>query len=1092
MNGIPFAYWGAGNCTDFMPATQSLQVYYNVNQPDCYTIGSNTIYNIAPNFTIYTGSTSAQYDFDESALDLRSNSISAYYPFNMYGDGTAKTIMFRAKLDSASEQYFLFRNTANADEGARAFSANGFNGGGLGFQRGVYDCRNVLPTSSVAGFNSEYVTIAIQTDGGGIGAYFIQDNGYTIPYGVNVGSLGCTTINDYDRIMENAGFLQSWAVWDISLSDTEMQSASIAMACNAVYQPYINPNSDTLVTDGLITYLSCDSFSGSVWYDKSGKGNNATVYGASTNELSGGVYFNGFAYDATEMNYLEFTNPLNSTPTANTTLIIQGVFDKEFQQYLFRKGWTQFGYLSGSYGWDTRTNGNSIDFRADGDSYFNLDYIDGTSRIYVLSIASGSVDNVIFSKPKTYMFPDVASSDWGATGNTNYNFTGSGTAQNTPLTFGNADPTQYCNIYRFDSTTGNQRYYSYIDSASVQVDTFSGGGVDVDVVVYPNTIPIKTGDNQGNTLTSRISFVGTTNITSSVTQSLLQANVNNGVSNFPFKGQISNLLIYSKALSGPEIFSNYNYLIGNTVCASGSIPAEPLPYNFPISNLTLWNNVNSLSGSIWYDLSGNNNNGTVYGTPLTKSTYDGVGFNGINNFVAYSAGLNAQPLNSWSMQIYTTFENDGINRDLFSRGYWQNGFDSYALTNNGFRFLSQGVIKILNGYPTYSEGEKSLITITCNDITNVAKLYINGTPISVGSAGDISNFTAQTVTAGATDQFVFGYNAVPYSSSIFKGNVRDILLYSKDLSDTEVSQSYFFLNNLIPEPYYNVTKCGTTSSFYVSLAGFIPDTPYETNSILDLSGSGIYGCYTVNSSTTASVTASYTDVRVGTIWPSGSCTACVNSHILPGSGSLVVWTSIDSLTGSVWYDNSGNGNNGLVSGSTLTLSGSLGYSFNGTNNYVTFPATLVGQPSSSWTIQYFGTMFDDATTRDLWVKDSYNDGWDTIWQPDLDRFVFRDNNAGDIQLTYNYTPPNKVLVTLTLNDTTNKASLYINESLIVTGSGAINAFNVSTLPLKFGFNSDGDATYFKGAISDLLVYNKELNATAVSHSYAFLSGSRII
>jgi hypothetical protein len=1085
MNGIPFAYWGAGNCTDFMPATASLEVYYNVNQPESYTIGSNTIYNIAPNFTQYTGSTTAQYDFAESALDLRSNSIFAYYPFNMYGGGISKTIMFRAKLDSASEQYFLFRNTLNLDEGARAFNSPHE---GFGFQRGVYAC-NVLSASAVSGYNSEFVTIAIQTNGAGLGVYYIPDDNYTNGYAVNAAPINCTTINDYDIIMENAGFMQSWAVWDTSLTPSEMRSASIAFACNAVYDPYINPNSDTLITDGLVSYLGCDSFSGTTWTDKSGNGNNATMYGSSTNQVSGGVYFNGFAYDVTEMNYLQFPNPLAITPTANTTLIMQGVFDTQFQQYLFRKGWTQFGYLSGSLGWDTTINATSLNFSAAGN--FNLDYTAGTSRIYVLSIASGSVDNVIFTKPKTYTFPDVASADWGATGNTNYNFTGSGTAQNTPLTFGNSNTTEYCNIYRFDSTSGNQRYYSYIDSASVQVDTFSGAGTDVDVVVYPNTVPIKTGDNQGNTLQSRISFIGTTNITASVTQSLLQSDVNNGVGKFPFKGQISNLLVYNKALSAPEIFSNYNYLINNTVCADGTIPSEPLPYNFPVSNLTLWNNVNSLSGSIWYDLSGNNNNGTVYGTPLTKSTYDGVGFNGINNFVAYSSGLNAQPLNSWSMQIYTTFENDGINRDLFSRGYWQNGFDSYAnLTGGNFRFLSEGVIKTMGGFPTYSEGEKSLITITCNDITNVAKLYINGTPISVGSAGNISNFTTQTVTAGATNQFVFGYNAVPYSSSIFKGNVRDILLYSKDLSDTEVSQSYFFLDNLISEPYYNVTQCGTTSSFYVSLAGFIPDTPYETNSILDLSGSGIYGCYTVNSNTTASVTASYTDVRVGTIWPSGSCTACVNSHILPGSGSLVVWTSIDSLTGSVWYDNSGNSNNGLVSGSTLTLSGSLGYSFNGTDNYVTFPATLVGQPSSSYTIQYFGTMFDDGTNRDLWVKDDFNDGWDTIWEPSTDKFIFRDNNTGDIGLPYNYTPPNKVLVTLTLNDTTNKASLYINESLIVTGSGPVNAFNLSTLPLKFGFNTNGDATYFKGAISDLLVYNKDLNATAVSHSYAFLSGSR--
>jgi hypothetical protein len=41
--------------------------------------------------------------------------------------------------------------------------------------------------------------------------------------------------------------------------------------------------------------------------------------------------------------------------------------------------------------------------------------------------------------------------------------------------------------------------------------------------------------------------------------------------------------------------------------------------------------------------------------------------------------------------------------------------------------------------------------------------------------------------------------------------------------------------------------------------------------------------------------------------------------------------------------------------------------------------------------------------------------------------------------------------------------------------------------LVFGWNSNGDATFWKGAVSDLLVYNTVLTPTEISQSYAYLS-----
>jgi len=201
------------------------------------------------------------------------------------------------------------------------------------------------------------------------------------------------------------------------------------------------------------------------------------------------------------------------------------------------------------------------------------------------------------------------------------------------------------------------------------------------------------------------------------------------------------------------------------------------------------------------------------------------------------------------------------------------------------------------------------------------------------------------------------------------------------------------------------------------------------------------------------------------------------------TNGLVLWTSCDSFASQSWTDKSGNGNNGIVSGSVMTQSGSFGLTFNGTNNFITFPTSLVGQPSSSFTLQYYGSMYNDGVLRDLWCKDDFLNGWDSLWQPALNRFVYRDQSGQDFLPGYTYPTATKVLVTFVLNDTANTEKLYINGALQASGTKTINAFNAYASPLKFGWNNNGDGTYFKGAISDLVVYNTELSLSDVQTNY---------
>jgi hypothetical protein len=204
------------------------------------------------------------------------------------------------------------------------------------------------------------------------------------------------------------------------------------------------------------------------------------------------------------------------------------------------------------------------------------------------------------------------------------------------------------------------------------------------------------------------------------------------------------------------------------------------------------------------------------------------------------------------------------------------------------------------------------------------------------------------------------------------------------------------------------------------------------------------------------------------------------------TNGLVLQVDTTSLTGSIWYDRSGNGNNGLVSGSTLSLSGSLGYAFNGTNNYLTFPTNLTATPSSSYSIQWWGSSFISSSTNYfLFSKGGYANGWDTLYRPNDKSLVFRDTAGGDQIYVTNYNGGNKAL--FTVNVTTNDfgiGSFYFNKTGSLDNMRA-NAFNSSSVPLRFGFNVNSDGTLFKGTAAGLTVYNRMLTPEEIENNYNY-------
>jgi hypothetical protein len=242
-------------------------------------------------------------------------------------------------------------------------------------------------------------------------------------------------------------------------------------------------------------------------------------------------------------------------------------------------------------------------------------------------------------------------------------------------------------------------------------------------------------------------------------------------------------------------------------------------------------------------------------------------------------------------------------------------------------------------------------------------------------------------------------------------------------------------------------------------------------------------------------TTTTTTTSTSTTTTTSTSTTCPPSTIV--SNGLTLYNRCCSMTGSVWYDVSGNGNHALVSGSALVQSGSLGLAFNGTNNYLTYPANLTATPSSSWTMQWYGTFYNSGSginNMDLFGKTTYLDGWDTVYGPDFfgsQSISFRDVTGQDNFKPFTNTPSVKLLFTMTVdsNPDAPRTAYFVNTTNFGTGSqfSVVSPFNTASGSLTFGFNIDTDATYFKGTMSDLIIYNRILTPAEVTTNYNTLS-----
>lgn len=202
------------------------------------------------------------------------------------------------------------------------------------------------------------------------------------------------------------------------------------------------------------------------------------------------------------------------------------------------------------------------------------------------------------------------------------------------------------------------------------------------------------------------------------------------------------------------------------------------------------------TGSTWFDISNNGNNGTLTNGPLyTGSNYGAIVFDGVDDFVTMSLSVaQGQGNQTYSHWIKIT---SSISSDRFIFFEETTGTSNYTrigctiTSGSYFQFGGRGTSNEPSGNGYFKKSSSSILpnlwtnVIGLWDVTNsTIKLYINGSEVSssfsgAGSVQAHANTPPGTVRIGSSR-----------NSEYFPGSIANTQIYNKILSPFEIWQNF--------------------------------------------------------------------------------------------------------------------------------------------------------------------------------------------------------------------------------------------------------------------------------------------------------------
>lgn len=266
-----------------------------------------------------------------------------------------------------------------------------------------------------------------------------------------------------------------------------------------------------------------------------------------------------------------------------------------------------------------------------------------------------------------------------------------------------------------------------------------------------------------------------------------------------YAGDMGMVQIYDRVLNDSEVLNLYNlqssrFLIPTPTPTPSVTPTvtptpglaptpTPSPLPIPVSSLQLWLDASIASsypgsGTVWYDLSGNGNNATLFNGPTSSN--GAILFDGSNDYATYlydaSAAMTIITIGYSRQSTWNNYGGLGSSRTV-------NGFIVHNDPGTSVRYYvvsSAGAYTLIGYVYPASVNVMRMYAMSTNG-TNAHKRYLDGSLVGTDTT-NLSRGTSNNNTGTlGKDSTLSRYN--------FLG-IKAHLIYNRQLSDAEITQIY--------------------------------------------------------------------------------------------------------------------------------------------------------------------------------------------------------------------------------------------------------------------------------------------------------------